>query len=44
MTEADIKDLGFKNTAHRAKIVSSLRLLKDKYEQGKNIHLSAITG
>ncbi|CAG2220342.1 unnamed protein product [Mytilus edulis] len=32
--ESDIKDLGLKNGAHRAKIVSSLRLLKDRYERG----------
>lgn len=35
--ESDIKDLGLKNGAHRAKIVSSLRLLKDRYERGNGI-------
>ncbi|GFR78124.1 breast cancer anti-estrogen resistance protein 3-like isoform X1 [Elysia marginata] len=35
-TEAEIRDLGVKNLAHRGKIVSSLRALRDKYEKGKN--------
>ncbi|XP_078324397.1 breast cancer anti-estrogen resistance protein 3 homolog isoform X7 [Crassostrea virginica] len=34
LTEADVRDLGLKNGAHRAKIVSSLRILKEKYERG----------
>ncbi|XP_025112402.1 breast cancer anti-estrogen resistance protein 3-like isoform X4 [Pomacea canaliculata] len=34
-SEAEIKDLGLKNGAHRAKIVSSLRILREKYEKGK---------
>ncbi|XP_061163743.1 breast cancer anti-estrogen resistance protein 3 homolog isoform X2 [Saccostrea echinata] len=34
LTEADVRDLGLKNSAHRAKIVSSLRILKEKYERG----------
>jgi hypothetical protein len=34
LSEADIKDLGLKNGGQRAKIVSSLRLLKDRYERG----------
>ena len=31
----EVKDLGVKNGAHRAKIVSSLRILKEKYERGR---------
>ncbi|KAK3087173.1 hypothetical protein FSP39_002571 [Pinctada imbricata] len=34
LTETEVKDLGVKNGAHRAKIVSSLRILKEKYERG----------
>ncbi|XP_048774300.1 breast cancer anti-estrogen resistance protein 3 homolog isoform X3 [Ostrea edulis] len=34
LTEADVRDLGLKNSAHRAKIVSSLRILKEKYDRG----------
>ncbi|XP_076454975.1 LOW QUALITY PROTEIN: breast cancer anti-estrogen resistance protein 3 homolog [Babylonia areolata] len=34
-TEGEIRDLGLKNGAHRAKIVSSLRILREKYERGK---------
>ncbi|XP_063234266.1 breast cancer anti-estrogen resistance protein 3 homolog [Bacillus rossius redtenbacheri] len=33
-SEADIKDLGVKNSAHRARIVSSLVALRTKYEKG----------
>ncbi|XP_060564004.1 breast cancer anti-estrogen resistance protein 3 homolog isoform X3 [Ruditapes philippinarum] len=33
MSEGEIKDLGVKNAAHRAKIVSSLRILREKYER-----------
>ncbi|KAL3872223.1 hypothetical protein ACJMK2_040160 [Sinanodonta woodiana] len=32
LSEADIRDLGLKNAAHRAKVVSSLRVLREKYE------------
>lgn len=34
--EADIKQLGVRNSAHRARIVSSLVAFRDKYENGKN--------
>lgn len=34
-SESEIRDLGLKNAAHRAKIVSSLRILREKYEKGK---------
>jgi hypothetical protein len=34
-TEADIKDLGVKNSAHRARVVSSLVALRTKHEKGK---------
>lgn len=34
--EADIKQLGVKNSAHRARIVTSLVALRDKYERGQN--------
>lgn len=34
LTEADVRNLGLKNSAHRAKIISSLRILKEKYERG----------
>lgn len=33
--EADIKQLGVRNSAHRARLVSSLVALRDKYERGK---------
>ncbi|KDR22236.1 hypothetical protein L798_01842 [Zootermopsis nevadensis] len=33
-TEADIKDLGVKNSAHRARVVSSLVALRTKHEKG----------
>lgn len=33
--EADIKQLGVRNSAHRARIVSSLVALRDKHERGK---------
>ncbi|XP_024082121.1 uncharacterized protein LOC112126716 [Cimex lectularius] len=33
-SEAEIKELGVKNAAHRARIVTSLVALKDKYEKG----------
>ncbi|CAG5136502.1 unnamed protein product [Candidula unifasciata] len=33
-TEAEIKDLGISNIAHRVKIASSLRVLKDTFENG----------
>lgn len=32
--EADIKQLGVRNSAHRARIVSSLVALRDKHERG----------
>lgn len=32
--EADIKQLGVRNSAHRARMVSSLVALRDKYEHG----------
>ncbi|KAL8562845.1 hypothetical protein ACOMHN_004537 [Nucella lapillus] len=35
-SEAEVRDLGLKNGAHRAKIVSSLRILREKYEKGKS--------
>ncbi|CAL1546498.1 unnamed protein product [Lymnaea stagnalis] len=35
VSESEIKELGIKNGAHRAKIVSSLRILRDKYEKGR---------
>jgi hypothetical protein len=34
-TEADIKDLGVKNSAHRARVVSSLVALRMKHEKGR---------
>lgn len=34
-SEADIKELGIKNSSHRARIVSSLLALKIKYEKSK---------
>ncbi|KAF6215238.1 hypothetical protein GE061_009990 [Apolygus lucorum] len=34
-TEADIKEMGVKNAAHRARIVSSLVALKEKYNKGQ---------
>ncbi|XP_046566583.1 LOW QUALITY PROTEIN: SH2 domain-containing protein 3C-like [Haliotis rubra] len=37
--EAEIRDLGIKNSAHRAKLVSSLRILRDKYQKGR-LHCS----
>ena len=33
--EADIKQLGVRNSAHRARIVSSLVAFRDKYEHGE---------
>nr|CAD7207332.1 unnamed protein product [Timema douglasi] len=36
-SEADIKDLGVKNSAHRARIVSSLVALRTKYDKSKII-------
>ena len=33
LSEVQIRDLGLKNSAHRAKVVSSLRILKEKYER-----------
>lgn len=33
--EADIKQLGVKNSAHRARIVSSLVALRDKWQKGE---------
>ncbi|XP_048245924.1 breast cancer anti-estrogen resistance protein 3 homolog isoform X2 [Haliotis rufescens] len=33
--EGEIRDLGIKNGAHRAKLVSSLRILRDKYQKGR---------
>lgn len=35
-SEADIKQLGVKNSAHRARIVSSLVALRDKSDKLKN--------
>jgi hypothetical protein len=35
-TEADIKDLGVKNSAHRARVVSSLVALRTKQGKGKH--------
>lgn len=35
--EADIKQLGVRNSAHRARIVSSLVALRAKYEHGKSM-------
>lgn len=32
LTEANIKDMGVKNSSHRARIMSSLTALKEKYE------------
>ncbi|XP_059148901.1 breast cancer anti-estrogen resistance protein 3 homolog isoform X2 [Physella acuta] len=34
-SEAEIRNLGIKIGAHRAKIISSLRILRDKYEKGR---------
>jgi hypothetical protein len=34
-TEADIKDLGVKNSAHRARVVSSLVALRTKQGKGR---------
>ncbi|GFN91139.1 breast cancer anti-estrogen resistance protein 3-like isoform x2 [Plakobranchus ocellatus] len=34
-SEAEIREVGIKNGAHRAKILSSLRVLRDKYEKGR---------
>ncbi|XP_055897909.1 SH2 domain-containing protein 3C-like isoform X2 [Biomphalaria glabrata] len=34
-TESEIKDLGIRIGAHRAKILSSLRILREKYEKGR---------
>lgn len=39
--EADIKQLGVRNSAHRARIVSSLVAIRDKYENGKNKSISS---
>lgn len=36
-SEANIKELGVKNSAHRARIVSSLVVLKKKYNKGKTL-------
>lgn len=33
MSEADIKDMGVKNSAHRAKLISNLQMLREKYER-----------
>lgn len=40
--EADIKQLGVRNSAHRARIVSSLVAFRDKYEHG-NKQITVIT-
>lgn len=40
-TEADIKDLGVKNSAHRARVVSSLVALRTKQGKGK-VHGSSL--
>ncbi|KAL3224974.1 hypothetical protein MRX96_049391 [Rhipicephalus microplus] len=37
MSERDVKDLGVKNGAHRAILVSSLIVLKRKYDKGSRI-------
>jgi hypothetical protein len=37
-TEADIKDLGVKNSAHRARVVSSLVALRTKQGKGRLQH------
>ncbi|KAL8600260.1 hypothetical protein ACOMHN_040721 [Nucella lapillus] len=37
VTEGGIRDLGVKNGAHRARIASSLRLLREKYEKGSSL-------
>jgi hypothetical protein len=41
-TEADIKKLGVKNSAHRARVVSSLVALRTKYEKGKRKFTDAV--
>jgi hypothetical protein len=41
-TEADIKKLGVKNSAHRARVVSSLVALRTKYEKGKRKFTHAV--
>ncbi|XP_050397332.1 breast cancer anti-estrogen resistance protein 3 homolog isoform X3 [Patella vulgata] len=38
LTESEIRDLGVHNGGHRAKIVSSLRILREKYEKGRSHH------
>jgi hypothetical protein len=40
-TEADIKDLGVKNSAHRARVVSSLVALRTKQGKGR-LHGSSL--
>ncbi|BFZ20308.1 hypothetical protein BsWGS_23347 [Bradybaena similaris] len=41
-TESEIKELGIRNGGHRAKIISSLRILRDKYEKGRITGSSAV--
>lgn len=41
--EADIKQLGVRNSAHRARIVSSLVAFRDKYDNGKQTKAHRIT-
>lgn len=40
--EADIKQLGVRNSAHRARIVSSLVAFRDKYEHGNSNKITVI--
>lgn len=35
-SESEIKDMGVKNSAHRARIISSLVVLRKKYNKGKS--------
>lgn len=35
LTEAEVKNLGIHNPVLRAKVVSSLRILKEKHQRGK---------
>lgn len=36
LSEADIKQMGVRNSAHRARMVSNLLVLREKYHQAKN--------
>ncbi|XP_013411707.1 breast cancer anti-estrogen resistance protein 3 isoform X2 [Lingula anatina] len=40
-TESDVRNMGVLNAAHRARIISSLRILKDKYERGERTRMSS---